>query len=440
MEPAQKITDIYATVNPEEALQPSDSRFVDLTAARGDDDFIAIIARRIIHTPTPNYQQILFTGHRGSGKSTELLKLQMKLREAKFLVAYLDVSTTLDLADLEYLDVLVAVARQVEQTARDSGIKIKAELLSNISNWFAEVTEIKEDEVSASIGTSAEAAIGVEIPYLAKILASVTSQIKSGSSSRKQIRQKLEQNIANLIERINTMLFDVVERGKDKGFKGLAVIADSMEKMPLRILNERTGETNHSLLFVEHAEQLKSLKCHLVMTVPVSLVHDRNLKNSFPEVEMLPMVRIFHEDGQPDDIGVELLRQVVERRLNIETLFEDKTLVNRIILASGGVTRDLMHLLLSLADYTLEGKITELQVTRAIAKLQREYDRLIRDSDVKFLSEVEQNSRPPKNSEIARLMYNRLVLPYRNGEEWMRLHPAVEHSPTFRRAQKRQQT
>jgi energy-coupling factor transporter ATP-binding protein EcfA2 len=435
MRPAQTIIEIYSTVNPDEALPPDDPRFVNLTSARGDDDFISIIARRIINTPTPNYQRILFTGHRGSGKSTELLRLKKNLADAKFLVAYLDVGVTLDLADVEYLDVLVAIARQVEETARGNGIKIQARLLDDISKWFADVTEIQEDEFSSALDVTGESGVGVEIPFLAKILASVTSQIRSGSSSRKEIRRKLEQNVSILVERINLMIMDVAERGKDKGFKGLAVIADSMEKIPLQILNEHTGVTNHSLLFVEHAEQLKSLKCHLVMTVPVSLAHDRNLKISFSELEILPMVRVFHEDGQPDDEGVNLLREVVARRLNIQALFEDEALVDQLIQASGGVARDLMHLLLSLADYTLDGKISDRQAKRAIAKLQREYDRLIRDSDIKFLSEVEGNSRPPKNSEIARLMYNRLILPYRNGEEWMRLHPAVAHSPTFRRAQ-----
>ena len=52
---------------------------------------------------------------------------------------------------------------------------------------------------------------------------------------------------------------NVTVQAVKKGYKGLMVIVGSLEKMHLTFLEGR--HTNHSLLFVEHAEQLKALRC-----------------------------------------------------------------------------------------------------------------------------------------------------------------------------------
>ncbi len=56
---------------------------------------------RILLENTAQPVRILFTGHRGSGKSTELAKLSSLLQDQLFIVRY-SVKNTLDLSVLEY--------------------------------------------------------------------------------------------------------------------------------------------------------------------------------------------------------------------------------------------------------------------------------------------------------------------------------------------------
>lgn len=436
MNPAQNLTELYATVNPDEPLPPKDPRFVDFSAARGCEDMVALISRRISTAVSPHYHRRLVTGHRGSGKSTELRRLQAELEKAGFLVAYLDVEVTLDLADLEYLDVLAAVAYKLDEVARTQKLKVDPALMRDIAAWFSEVVVTAEQREEGEMSVKAEAGVGVKIPQLARLLASVTGQIRSGSSTRKQIRQKLENRLDDFIRRLNELVHDITHRAQKAGRRGLVVIVDSMEKMPIKMLDEQ-GLTNHALLFVEHAEQLKSLPCHLIATVPVSLLNDRNLGIAFTDIDLIPMVKVVTRDRSQAQEGRDLLFDAVARRADIPHIFTDPAVVYSLIDSSGGVLRDLMRLLLFAADYArLDEKIGQNEAEQAFRKLIREYDRLIQQEDLEVLLAVRRNPFTASSSTLSRLMYNRLVLPYFNDEQWVGLHPAVVEAPSFREAAK----
>jgi hypothetical protein len=136
--PAHNIDDAYHACHPELPLEPKDSRYIDLTPVRGGQNLATIITRRIRRTPLPEFHKQLITGHRGCGKSTELKQLQAKLRHEKFFAVYFDVENVLDLGDLNYLGVLLAVARAVAEAMSEAKLKIPQALLKNLDNWFAE--------------------------------------------------------------------------------------------------------------------------------------------------------------------------------------------------------------------------------------------------------------------------------------------------------------
>jgi hypothetical protein len=431
-EAARTLDELYRVVNPDLALTSDDPRYVDLSPARGDEDLVALISRRIRTATPPNYHRRLVTGHRGSGKSTELRRLQASLESHGFLVAYLDVEVTLDLADVEYLDLMLAVAQELDRVARQHGLEVNPDLLQDVSDWFAEVLLTTEERHEAEIALGSEYGAGIQLPLLAKILATVTSKMRSGSTSRREVRQKLERRLVDLLSRVNQLVDNITLRAKAAGHKGLVVIADSMEKIPFKRLDEH-GLTNHALLFVEHAEQLKALPCHTVYTVPVSLLNDRNLGIAYSDVDLIPMVKIVTPEREPWEPGRDLLYQVVARRLDVGRLFAEPQIVYRLVEASGGVVRDLMRLTLFAADYTpTDRPIASEAAEKATHKLVREYDRLIHQGDLELLEKVARDVHIAASSDLARLMYNRLVLPFINEDNWVDLHPAVRQAATFR--------
>ena len=411
---AQTIDEIYRTVIPDDPVSPDSPHYVNLNAARGEDlDLASQIAKIIRSAPAGNFHRHLVTGHRGSGKSTELNSLKAKLERENFLVVVLDVEKTLDVADIEYLDLIVAATGQIGMAAREKGITVDERLLDNIGQWFAQTVVVSD--VGESVEHRLDVSLGVDAPLLLRLLAIVTGQIKSGSSTREETRRTLENRLGELISRVTEYINDVTVRLQNKDYKGLVLIVDSLEKMPLKAISEQI--TNHSQLFIEHAEQLKSLPCHTIYTVPVSLLHERNL-GIYTNFDLIPMVSINKPEGQPYQPGKDLLYEAVEKRINITKLFERADLVYRLVNKSGGVIRDLMRLLLFAATYTPDdqAKISEKAVESAIRKLVREYDLLIHQDDLEILVKVPGSPHLAISRELARMMYNRLVLGYINGD------------------------
>ena len=98
------VEEAYNLVNPDVPLErgEADPRYVDLNAVRGGDDFAALIARHILlsdRSSSPAFTKLLFSGHRGCGKTTELFRLKRKLEEEGYFVVYFDVEQELDIAD-----------------------------------------------------------------------------------------------------------------------------------------------------------------------------------------------------------------------------------------------------------------------------------------------------------------------------------------------------
>ena len=76
--PATNLAQAYNAVNPDLALHPGDSRYVDFGEWRGDE-YIRMVARRITRADQAepvHYLKQLVTGRRGCGKTTELLRLK----------------------------------------------------------------------------------------------------------------------------------------------------------------------------------------------------------------------------------------------------------------------------------------------------------------------------------------------------------------------------
>jgi len=74
------ITGIYNAVDPFRPLEPGDPAYVDCEAERGDANILLDLGPGIIRSN--RYTCQLYAGHRGAGKSTELLRLKADL-EAK---------------------------------------------------------------------------------------------------------------------------------------------------------------------------------------------------------------------------------------------------------------------------------------------------------------------------------------------------------------------
>ncbi len=412
----------YNACHPDIPLPANDPRYVDLTPARSNQNFTCMMAEALEWTqdaPPPPYYQQLVTGHRGCGNSTEFFRLQAELEERGFFPVYFDVTDSLDLDDLNYLDVLLSIASEVIKQVNIKGIRIDKDFLQDLYAWFAEKATTKERSSDMKAAISTEASAGSELPFVAKFFATLTRQVRVGSSQKDEIRLVLRRELSVFLQRLNDLLAEVrcQVQAFEKPYKDLVVIVDGMEIMAFDM---RDGKSTHEILFVQNAEQLSAPHCHLIYTVPISLAYDANLSNAFG----LDMITVIPMVNTKIDEGMNTLRDVVAQRLDIEHLFVAPELLDQLIAMSGGAVRDLMRLIRIACQTSTH--ISQADVTRAINNLSIEYGRFLRDDDLKALQRVEQTQQAPgSDPAYGRLLHLRVLHEYLNGSSWADIHPLV---------------
>ncbi|MCK5889978.1 MAG: hypothetical protein KAG19_08545 [Methylococcales bacterium] len=412
---AVNIDETYRFCDPDIPLEANDNRYVDLSASRGIPKIAESIARNISRVDKLAYLQLLFTGHRGSGKTTELLRLKQTLENKNFFIVYFDVEDILDLGSLSHLDVLVAIAKQTQLSLYHADIPLSEKLLENISAWFSE--RIIEDGKLINHERYVEGGgrATFKIPFF-KLFSKLTANIKSSSSHRETIRCNLKREMSVFIDKLNLLVKEAREAVQSKGHTDLVIIVDGLEKMHYDTNPE--GQSTYSELFVRHAEQLRSPECHIIYTVPIFLAYNQNLGSDFDDIKVLPMVNTKEE-------GIEQLIEIIKRRVDVEQVFDDLEQLKVLAKMSGGVVRDLMRLI-RMSTETDADKISEADVAFAVNTLKKQYDRLIRNEDISIFKQIKMTKRVQSDEAFARPLDLRLILEYENGSRWADLHPAVE--------------
>ncbi|POZ52593.1 AAA family ATPase [Methylovulum psychrotolerans] len=411
--PVDNLDDAYNACHPDKPLESGDPRYLDLKDVRNKKS-VNTLATRIIRTSqTEDFCKQLVTGHTGCGKSTELKRLQKHLENSSYFVIFLDVENSLDLHQITYQDVLLNIAQGVIEALAKQAINLDKGLLNDLDLLLAEkiVTHEYLTEAKASIGIDTQA--GIDIFGIGKFITKIMGEVRSGSSHREQIRERIKGVQQEFIAKLNDLLIAARVKLKTKGHADIVFIVDGLEKI-------RESATYNDL-FIEHAEQLNEIGAHVLYTIPIALAFNANLGDFFAnDVFFMPMVKYQTPEGK------QYLADLIDKRMQVALLFADPALLQRLIAMSGGSIRDLLRLI-RIASETEESQIKDVDIDRAISHLVKEYDRLVKEEDVEFLKEIAAARRviKDKDKRYERLLSLRLVNEYENGKPWADLHPAL---------------
>ena len=439
---ATTLKDAFNACNPAKPLGPTDERYVDLAPGRGEEgSAVADCRKRILFSESSDLVQ-LFAGHRGCGKSTELRRLQYELEQAGYFVAYLELDADIDLEDIEPPDILLAIVRNLEAVLREAGHPLDAhpggkELLEDFLLWFGEVVweTTERRQIEAEVRTQLE--MKAEIPLFAKLLARFTGLIKTGTDSRKLLRQKLDPQVSQLVER-GRLLVDVARSTVRKaGHEDLVLIVDDLDRIALK--DRGDGRTSHEVLFVERGDLLKGFGCHTVVTVPISLVFSpkvTSLNAIFPDRHVLPMVKINDpRSDEPWTVGRELLVRVLGQRLDMKALFEEGV-AEEFVRESGGHPRILMTLVRHALLSVDEPPVTMATAQRAFRRLVDDYGRSIPEEHWPHLARVHREKTVRNDDLHQQMLFHLSVLEYKNQNRWCDVQPAILELEPFQAALK----
>jgi hypothetical protein len=385
------------------------------------------------------FTQLAFTGHRGCGKSTELLRLRRRVA-GRFLVVYFEVTELLDPNDIAFSDLFVAVSMKTAQAMHDAGMPLDPSLLQRVEDFAASVVReaTQADESLIDLGGHAE--LGVEIPLVTKLKAWLTSQYKAATQHKETIRRVIERDITRLIDDTNRLLEcarSALTRkliGGEEGPRDVLLILDNLDRLP--------PEVGERLVF-RHGDFLRQIRAHVIYTVPVSVLYSPSgLATVFPEHEVLPMVPVYRYDARNlelswDEDSVSALAGVVGERLDVDTLFASRDLLAQLARHSGGCLRHLMQLVRHAcvsAHTAAEAVIGQRHIDEALLRMQLDFERMVPTDHFPVLAEVARTKRVPDTDVGRAALFNSSVLEYDGGRRWNYVHPLVRRMGGFSEA------
>jgi len=358
--------------------------------------------------------KLLFTGHRGSGKTTELNKLLAEL-EDEFLIVHFSLLEALNTFDVNYVDLLLALGTRLVQEAtseqvipRGKADLIKEELLDHIWQWFQRQLHGLEFRPAVP-----EASLSAKLHLLTLEL---EGKVATEALTRQRLRERLELRLSELIEWMNFVVDEIRRRTE----KRTLIVVEDIDKLDLEPARR---------LFLEHARTLTAPRAMIIYSFPIALRYSTDfpqISPGFDEHFVLPNVRLNRREDGPDEAGRARMRQVVRRRL-AEGLIEPQALETAVE-ASGGLMRTLVRLVRRAAVTAVSRgarAITGADVEKAVLKVRADYQAVLNDADYAVLAARHADKRLSSEPEVQRLLHNLSLLEYADGEPWCDVHPVV---------------
>ena len=431
IEPARDLDAAWDLVQVGELEERWSPLYVDLSGGRTDDALRNLrFSLRNAARGEDHFAAEAFTGHRGSGKSSELLRVARELSGSLETVR-LDLAATDTIADIDYPDIFLLVARAVEAHFREGlGAPLDRKLLDDVAGWFDQVTETKTRTLQKEGIVEARAKAGWSGLWIG-LFGVLTAQVRTADVRQREIRTALRRFPDQLVRQVNRILDAANEKLRAMGGKKLLVLVDG---------GDRIQGPSAEDIFIGHGDLLQKLRAHVVYVFPIQLKYGlSSIDRTFGNAHVLPMVRVHGRDNVPDPGGLEALRAVVARRLHIPSLFADggqdgsSACLGRLVALSGGCIRHLMTLLRFAIPAADRDRIDARAVERAATQFKNDLARMMDGKHWPILAQCHLRKEVASMDfqECRDLLFARLILEYNGEGKWLDAHPAVREMPAF---------
>jgi hypothetical protein len=410
-------------------LEPTDPKYVhiysdpELTSDQ-DNDPVLLLGRAIEWTPGESVQ--LFSGFRGTGKSTELRRLRKLLKDQGYLVVLCDMEDYLNLSTpVDITDFLMAVAGAFGEILVEEGLLDNSP--ANESYWtrftnFLTRTKVDLAEISGKIPAGA-----AEID--------IKANLKSDPSFRQRLQQRMAGFLGLLVKDVRSFIEDCVKALKQKhgNDKEVVLLLDSVEHIRGTSINADEVQASVETLFATHADNLRFPNLHVVYTVPPYLkVRYPNLGALYEPggVQVLPAIKVTDRgDHSAVNRGLTMLERVLKGRGDWVRLLGTRPRLDRVSLSSGGHLRDFLRIMAEIIRRADQLPVSDAALDNAINQIRIEF-LPIADNDAQWLARIaEAHEAALENkgrlADFARFLDTHVVLVYRNGGEWFDVHPLI---------------
>ncbi len=409
---------------------PLDGSLESPYGVRGTDDAVKDNLADVItiadasEQPTSTCQ--LFSGFRGTGKTSELLRLKSTLEQSGYVVLYADVQQFHSLVrDVTVEELLYIIAGALGEAAAEE-LGRPPDLQSGwdaIRDFFHRTIKV-DATVQAKLG-----------PFDFK------AGLLNNDSFLARLHEALEGRLEDLQAETHRYASDVVGRLRVANHDAPVVfILDNLERFnpPEDVWNERMRRLVD--VFAAHADALRLAACHTIYSVPLYL--ERMIPNLDREydgdLQVLPTIKVTgtRDPERPaHPPGLDALRRVLAARLPLDELFASDAQVERLIRASGGHLRALLKMTSTVIRLARRSSlpVPDRAVDKAIAQYAEKLRGGVREYRLAILDGIRRTFALDHVTDedlprLARYLDSSLVHCYRNGEGWYDVHPLLlEH-------------
>lgn len=426
MEKANNLSQVQNAFMPEPLETKIDMRkfYVDTSLVRYGVEYSNVVDEISIELTdcTDAYIHKLFIGHTGSGKSTELRRLEERLESEGFLVTFIEGEKEIDIKDAVYTDILFLILEKILNKGSED-IKISNKIYERICSYWNSIYEIEETILDSS-QLNAEASAGVEFKGIVlNLLSKIKGILKTSEETKQTIRQKIEPRSSELVNQIIDVV-NCISKQITNSKKIPVVILDGTDKMSLDAAKK---------VFYENGMKFSDLPIHFIVSFPIALSYSpeyNDIQAWFPSPSKLPMIKQRKWTGKkyvPFPEGPQAMKEIVEKRMDLN-LFDDKVL-EKLIEKTGGNIRDLFR---CVRKATLRArvkravKISMEDGQYALNELKSDINGRYTSEDIPELQTIYSGNKSRLGEpSIKKLLQTGAVMEY-NATRWCDLHPLVE--------------
>jgi len=369
------------------------------------------IAELIDALMAPFYRppKFFFSGHRGCGKSTELLHLMANPGiQRKYWPVNFSIREEADIIDMDFRDILLAIGSRMFRDYRKCGGRLPDQLLKQLNGWRGKV----EEEVKTIHSGRAGFELGANLDAF---FAGTGLKMKLEPATRAELRQVFEKDITGLITVINNIATAIYS----KEHRIPLVLIDDLDKPNLE---------EARAIFHDRREIMMQPNCAIIYTVSSALFYTKEFEAIRDQAIFLPNIKL-HPFAQPDvrdRDGFQTLRRFVYVRMNPDLI--DNQALEEAISYSGGVFREMARIMrtaIGRARRRKSPKVEIIDVEWAATEIRNEYRRILDEGDIEILKRVHKLNRLEYDERLRPLLQLLAILEYRNGENWCDIHPVL---------------
>lgn len=388
---------------------------------------------------TPRF---ILCGARGSGKTTEMIRLGRTLQDV-YTVLHVDIGAGLPKGSGTLAVVLLLGVAGLRRLTELKGESIEsldesgdATSVGRLRNAMTAMHAgaVRISELVAGVGAiltvipgggaagATLAASGAALRGTNAVLSALRPLERLAQTPLGvRITPEQQDNALAVVAAVNSILREL------HGLSGLRplLLADGIDKMT------RVEDVDAAL---ENEELFAALEFPLVLTGPVSLRHDprfnaKRVGGWTPAV--LYNVGVTTQGGEADAKGIATLMDVYQSRARQANLVADLYPADALRLAaqmSSGIVREFLEILKKSAFAAMEGgrtKVTVVDLTAAVTSVRHSLQNQLNDKRIRLLAGVARAATLPDDPEADLLLFENFISCYPNGDVWYRPHETL---------------